>query len=413
MKKRLIPLLVIIVGIAVFQLLRLTAPEPEPVGETERSWPVQVMTAQPDTLSPAMPLYGEVIAPDLMTITAPVSGRIAQRPMGEGEAVEPGALLVVMDAADIQPLLAQARAEVADLEAQIRSERIRGETNRKALAREQAVRDSARRQLERTLSLQESKLAAQREVDNARDSLEQAELAVTLREQSLAEHPATLESLQARLQRAEAALSAAQRDAERASASAPFAGIVARVEVAVGDRVTANSPLLSLYRTEGLEVRARIPSPFAQALETEMNRGRPVTAVSGNGRYRLRLDRFAGESDPRGPLGIFRLREGSPALRPGDMVPLVVFQPPVDNLVPVPYSALYGSNALYVMTDEQRMHRVEVQRMGDWLREDGEYDALVRSDRLIEGVRIITTHLPNAIEGLKVSIAEAPGMPAQ
>ena len=159
--------------------------------------------------------------------------------------------------------------------------------------------------------------------------------------------------------------------------------------------------------------RARIPSPFAQALETEMNRGRPVTAVSGNGRYRLQLDRFAGESDPRGPLGIFRLREGSPALRPGDMVPLVVFRPPVDNLVPVPYSALYGSNALYVMTDEQRMHRVEVQRMGDWLREDGEYDALVRSDRLIEGVRIITTHLPNAIEGLKVSIAEAPGMPAQ
>ncbi|MFC4259800.1 efflux RND transporter periplasmic adaptor subunit [Marinobacter lacisalsi] len=408
MTRRLIPIVIIIAGLLVFQVLRMTRPEPEPVGQTERAWPVQVMSVAPASLRPALPVYGEVTAPDLMTVTASVSGQVSERPVGEGEAVNEGDLLVAMAPADVQPPLRQAQAEVADLAAQIRSEQIRAQTDRKALAREQAVRDSARRQLERTRSLQGSNLTSQRDVDNARDALEQAELAVTLREQNIAGHPATLASLEARLQRAEAALAAARRDAERATATAPFPGIVARVEVARGDRVTAGSPLLSLYRPDAMEIRARIPSAFARDLDAELDRGRAVEAVSEDRRYQFRLVRFAGESDPRGPLGIFRLQGDSSGLRPGELVPLVVFRPPLENVVAVPYSALYGSDDLYVMTDEQRMHRVPVERVGQVLVEDGHYDALVRSDRLNEGVRIITTHLPNAIEGLKVSVAKAP-----
>ena len=408
MIRRLIPVVIVVLGVAVFQLLRLTSPEPEAVGGTERAWPVQVMEVTPSTWRPALPVYGEVTAPDLMTVTAPLAGQIAERPVAEGDTVAEGDLLVAMAPADVQPLLAQADADVADLEAQIRSEQVRAETDRKALAREQAVRNSARRQLERTRSLQDSKLASQRDLDNARDALDQAELAVTLREQSIAGHPATLASLQARLQRAEAALAAARRDAERASAAAPFAGVVARVEVARGDRVTTGAPLLSLYRPAALEVRARIPSAFARDLESELARGREVAAVSEDGRFRLTLARFAGESDPRGPLGIFRVADDTPGLRPGDLMPLVVFRPPVDDVIAVPYDALYGSDSLYLMTDEERMHRVTVTRVGQVLREDGHYDALVRSDQLTAGDRIVTTHLPNAIEGLRVSVAEAP-----
>lgn len=76
--------------------------------------------------------------------------------------------------------------------------------------------------------------------------------------------------------------------------------MVARVEVAVGDRVTANSPLLSLYQPRALEVRARIPARFAQALEKSLEGGQPVQATSEDQRYRLALTGFAGESDPRG-----------------------------------------------------------------------------------------------------------------
>ncbi|MFW5825168.1 MAG: efflux RND transporter periplasmic adaptor subunit, partial [Marinobacter sp.] len=355
MIRRLIPLLVIVAGIAVFQLLKLTRPEPEPAGQTEREWPVQVMKAEFDDYRPALPVYGEVVAPDLMTVTAPVAGRIAERPAAEGETVARGDLLVALDPADVQPAVQQAEAEVDDLRAQLSSERVRSGSDRKALAREQAIRDSARRQLERTRSLLESNLASQRDLDSARDALEQAELAVTLREQALAEHPARLDSLEARLRRAEAALQTVRRDAERATARAPFDGVVARVEVAVGDRVTANTPLLALYRPGDLEVRARIPGRYAGALESELAGGQQVEALSEDRTRRLRLERFAGESDPRGPLGIFAPRDSQPGLRPGDMVPLVVLRPPLDSVVAVPYSALYGNDSLYVMTGEGRM----------------------------------------------------------
>ena len=408
MIRRLIPVLIIFAGAAVFQLLRMTSPEPEPVDQSERAWPVQVMKVAPASLRPALPVYGEVTAPDLMTVTASVSGQVAERPVGEGQAVDEGDLLVAMDAADVQPPLQQALSEVADIEAQVRSEEVRAETDRQALARERAVRDIARRQLERTRSLQGNNLTSQREVDSARDVLEQAEMAVIQRQQAIAGGPATLASLEARLQRAEAALAAARRDASRATATAPFAGVVARVEVAQGDRVAEGAPLLSVYQPGALEVRARIPSSFARDLEAGLAGGQSVEAVSEDGQYRFRLARFAGESDPRGPLGIFRLQDVTAGLRPGDMVPLVVFRPPLEEVVAVPYSALYGSDSLYVMTGDNRMHRLTVERVGQVLRENGDYDALVRSDRLNEGVRVITTHLPNAIEGLRVSVAEAP-----
>ena len=49
--------------------------------------------------------------------------------------------------------------------------------------------------------------------------------------------------------------------------------------------------------------------------------------------------------------------------------------------------------------------------MGE-LREDGRAQLLVRSDALREGDRVIVTHLPNAIDGLRVKTAEpAPALP--
>ncbi|SFR62481.1 Barrel-sandwich domain of CusB or HlyD membrane-fusion [Marinobacter daqiaonensis] len=407
MMRYLIPAVILIAAVAVFQILKLTRPEPEVAGQTERSWPVQVMPATPSAHRPALPVYGEVTAPEMMNIVASVSGRVARRPVSEGQRVAEGELLVAMDPADFRPPLVQAEAEVSDLEAQIQGEKTRAETDREALALERAVRDSARRQLERTRSLLGNNLVSQRDLDTARDALEQAKLAVIMREQSLAEHPARLRSLEARLERAEAALAMARRDARRSEVAAPFDGIVARVEVAPGDQVAARSPLLSIYQPERLEVRARVPSRFASGLEMAMTEGSGVEAISEDGRIHLELVRFAGESDPRGPEGIFRIKQGGTLLRPGAMLPLVVFRPPERDVIAVPYSALHGIDSLYVMTEEGRMHRVTVTRIGETLRDDGHLDALVRSDQLVGGEKIIVTHLPNAIEGLKVSEVEA------
>jgi len=77
----------------------------------------------------------------------------------------------------------------------------------------------------------------------------------------------------------------------------------------------------------------------------------------------------------------------------------------------VPYSALYGADTLYAVDADSRLQRLRVERVGEARGNDAQggdaRNLLVRSAELQAGMRIITTHLPNAMSGLKVDIAGA------
>ena len=72
------------------------------------------------------------------------------------------------------------------------------------------------------------------DVDQAREQLARARLAVTLREQAIAEHPARLAALEAKLAEAE-------RDAARGEIGAPFAARIGMVEAGGGGSAPAQS----------------------------------------------------------------------------------------------------------------------------------------------------------------------------
>ncbi|MGM0536154.1 MAG: efflux RND transporter periplasmic adaptor subunit [Pseudomonadota bacterium] len=405
MLRRLLPLLILALGVAAFLWLRATRPESASVTPEERTWRVETLSAKPADHVPALPLYGEVTAPERLTVTAPLAGRIAERPVREGQRVARGDLLVALDEADVRPPVEQAEAEVADRRAQIENERVRHESDRATLERERELLDTARRQLERTRSLVERNLASQSELDTARNELARARVTVASRERAIAEHPARLARLEASLASATAALATARRDAERSRVEAPFDGIVTRIRVAPGDQVAARSELLSVYPEEGLELRARIPGRHQAELLQALKEGMRLEA-SGEDGVRFVLVGLAGESDPAGTEAIFRLEAGGEGLRPGSLLSVSLARPAVPDSLPVPDSALYGNEALYLMDDEGRMQRLTVTRHGEVVRDDGERWALVSSDALDDGDRVITTHLPNAIEGLRVEAAE-------
>jgi len=405
MYKRLIPLIIIAAGIAGFMILKATRPQPAEVAATERSWRVQVQDVVPGTSVPVLPLYGEVVAPDQQTVTATLAGRIAERPASEGSQVRQGDLLLALDDADIEPALAQARAQVEDLQAQIRSEQVRHRNDQRALASEQAIVDNARRQFERIESLVGRNLASRENLEVATDALARAELTVSTRERAIDEHPARLQSLQARLLQANANLAATERDSERARVAAPFDGVVTNVQVAVGDQVSRNQSLLSIYPIAGLEVRARVPEVFQRELLAALERGETLQARTRGGEHRFVLSRFAGLADPSGTEAVLTL-EGEPSgLRPGALVPLTLERPAREQAVEVPFSALYGADSVYLMTDDQRMQRVQVERIGEAVASNGERRLLIAGDQLTPGARLITTHLPNAMTGLKVEVA--------
>ena len=412
MSRKLLPLLMIALGIAGFLLLKATRPEPAEVSATERSWLVQVQKVKPTRATPVLPLYGEVVAPDLQTITATLAGRIDRLPVREGQQVSEGDLLVALDSADIEPVLAQARAQVADLEAQVRSEQVRYRNDQQSLESEKAILDNARRQFERIQSLVERNLASRENLEAATDALARAELTVRTRERAIAEHPARLQSLEARLSQARASLSTAELDGERAVSTAPFDGMVTNLQVAAGDQVSRNQALLSIYPIQGLEVRARVPQMYLGELVDALAKGATLTATTEDSGQRFELVRFAGLSDPAGTEAVLELNGESGALRPGALQPLLLQRPARDNLITIPFSALYGADSVYIMTDDNRMQRVTVQRVGEALSENGERRLLIASEHLKPGMRLITTHLPNAITGLKVKLADSKGAPA-
>ena len=400
--RRLLPLIILALGIGGFALLKLSRPEPETVRAQERSWLVDVAEVAPGEHTPVLSLYGEVVAPDQQRITAPVAGRIGARPVREGQRVQQGDLLVALDEADIQPLVQQAEADVSDLQAQIASEKVRHSNDKTALEGEKAILDNARRQFERTQSLVSRKLASQEALDAAADALARARLTVTARQRSIAEHPSRLNSLHARLDRAEAALSSIRLDAQRARVTAPFDGIVTGVQVATGDRVNKHAALLSVYPDQGLELRATVPDRYRAELLKALDERNTLTAESSDGRYRFTLDRFAGTSSPSGTEAILLLNGKDDGLRPGGLLPVTLQRPSISDSVAIPYSALYGSDSVYRMTSEGRMQRIHVERLGEVAVEDGGRHVLVASPDLASGQSLIVTHLPNAMSGLKV-----------
>jgi len=407
MFKRLIPLVILAAGVLGFLFLKMTRPEPAQVSATERSWRVQVQTVEPGAHTPMLPLYGEVVAPEQMSVVATLAGRIGERPVAEGQRVSAGDLLVALDSQDIEPVLAQARAQVVDLEAQIQSEQVRYRNDQTALKSEQAILANARRQLERTRSLVDRNLASRENLESVTDGAARAELTVSIRQRAIDEHPARRQSLEARLTQAEATLATTQRDAERSRVIAPFDGVITDVQVAVGDQVTRNQKLLSVYAVKGLELRARVPDRYRAELLGALAEGKDLYAYGDNREIRFRLERFAGTSDPAGTEAILVLAGDAAGLRPGALLPVSLERPERSESVAIPFSALYGADSVYLVADDSRMRRVSVERVGEVLSENGERSLLIASEALKPGARLIITHLPNALTGLKVDVAGA------
>lgn len=410
MIRKFLPVLIIIAGIAVFALLKATRPEPAEATATERTWRVSIQEVELASRVPVLPLYGEITAPDQQRITATLAGRVAEKTVSDGVRVQQGDLLLALDEADIAPVMDQARSQVADLEAQIRSEQVRYRNDQKALTSERAILENARRQHERVRSLVDRNLASRENLEAATDGLARAELTVTSRERAIDEHPARLQSLEAKLTQARANLASVELDSGRARVQAPFEGVVTDVQVAVGDQVSPNQALFSLYPVAGLEIRARVPQMFQAELLAALERDEKLTAQTDDG-HTFKLTRFAGLSDPAGTEAVFQLQSEPRGLRPGALRALTLHRPSRDNTIAVPFSAIYGADSVYIMTDDSRMQRVPVQRIGEALSENGERRLLIASDQLHPGMRLITTHLPNAITGLKVELADDGGEP--
>ena len=401
LKRILLPVAILVVAVAAFAWLRATKPVQPPPKPQEKVWRVEVIEAEPARRAPTLTLYGRVETPTRVRPAAPGAGVVTEVPAREGQRFTAGTLLLALDPRDFTPAVTQARAELADLDAQLDTERLRVRADRTALGQERTLLALAEAAVERAQRLKSRELGSDTALDDAQAALGRQRLAVTSRQLAVDGAAARLTQLEARRARQQATLEAAELALERSRVVAPFDGIVADVHVAPGDRVQVGSALLEIYPADALEVRARVAQRYQQELLAALDGATPPraqTTIAGR-ELTLPLRRIAGAGDPSGIDAFFALPDAT-GVRLGALLDLALLRPVVEDAVAVPYRALYGNGRVYLLRDG-RMHGVDVELLGPAA--DGDVSlALVRGAGLAAGDQVIVTHLPNAIDGLPV-----------
>jgi multidrug efflux pump subunit AcrA (membrane-fusion protein) len=405
MRKGLMPLLIVLGAIALFAILKMTKPAQPPVQVQQKVWPVTAMTVQAETLAPVISLYGTVESNALVTAAAPVAGVVASLPVKEGQAFQKGDPLVALAQADIELPYQIAKADVADTEAELRIQGLLYEANRKRLDKEKRVLKIKQDDVKRNGQLIKKDLVSKSTLDASKEAMVRQEYTVVGAQLAVEENKAKVAQLEARLEKAKANLAQAEINRERGNVIAPYDGRIAKVSVAEGDRVAANAAMVSYYGLDSLELRAKIPGFQLDKVYDAIEDGVTLAAeLKLNGHaYKLPLKRLAGEATPSGLDAFFAVPATAKTARPGDLWQVNLYGQPVPNVMAVPYSALYGADRVYIVVDGQ-LKSVTIQNVGEVMM-DGQVWAMVRGD-LPDGAQVATTHLPNAINGLKVSVVE-------
>ena len=401
--KIILPLVVIVIAAGLFQHLKASKPERKKPVLKEKVWQVAVISATKQNLSPSLELYGRVESPELLQAAAPGAGVVSEVLVQSGSRVTPGQLLVKIDSRDFESALVQAESVLQDIENQISELKIRHQSNQNALKTERQLLQLAEDEVERLLKLKKQNLSADTILNEARSALGRQQLSVFSREYEVDSYPVQVEKLEARKNQNQAKLAEARLRIERSEVFAPYEAIISDVPVSVGDRVATGQILVALYPVNNLEVRAHIPARYIPRIQQSMSKGLTQLAriTMPDINLQLELVRLAGKAEPSGVDAYFRAGQSSSQLRLGALLPLNLDLPVENDVIAVPYQAIYGNSRLYLLK-ENRLQGVDVESVGQYSSDDGKALLLVKSPQVNSDDKIVITHLPNAMSGLKV-----------
>lgn len=407
-----LPLLILLLAGAAAAALIATKPKAKPVAVAERAWLISTTKASPARHAPSVTLYGRVESLWSSELTAGVAADVQAVKVVEGDRVSNGAELIHLDDRDERLELAQRDAELKQTEARIATEITRHKANLEALPREQSLLKLTRGEVSRLQDLVKRKVGAQSALDTALQALERQAISLSSRQQAVDEHEARLAEVEAARDRAEALRDQARLELERTTVRAPFNGRIAKVLVSPGRRARVGDPLVSLYDTDELVIRAQLPNRHLPAIRAAMTAGQPlsVRGVIDGISIGADLRSLAGEaaSGTGGVDGLFRVSDGGEQISQGRFVRVALSLPSRDDLIALPHESIYGTDRIYILDENSRMRSQRVERVGEVRVANGETRVLVRAEGLAAGATVVTTQLPNALDGLRVQVVKEP-----
>ncbi len=403
-KRVVLPVMIILLAIAGFILLKTTKPVAEVIEKTESVWRVQTVPVIVSSYAPERIIYGRIETPKQTTLTAGVNADVISVNKYEGQHVTKGEVVIQLDPVDEQLVLQQRQADIAELNALIEVEQNVNQRDKSLLKNQQELLKLSEAAVERATRLGKSKLASQVTLDDALAAQQQQLITVTNLQHAIKEYPARLAQLQARLERAQSLLNQSERTINRTVIRSPFSGRISELSVSEGERVRLGDNLITIYDLQQLELRAQIPNLIVKQLNAMIASGTPIKAhaIINGEPAEFELSRLSGEvqTESGGIEALFSLI-GEKTFALGTFVELTLQLARHDNVISLPYNALYGLDRVYKIID-QHLIATPVTIIGERIFSNGERHILVQSDQLTERDNVITTQLPNATSGLKV-----------
>jgi HlyD family secretion protein len=226
-----------------------------------------VASCRPSAPADRIRASGQVEATDVQ-VSAQVAGRLERFPVVEGQRVEPGAVLAVLDTSDTQLALARAKAERDQAAAQVRLLRAgsRIEDVRQAdaqvasadadVAAANADLTAAQADVERFESLLASNSGSRKQRDDAvaRRDMTQARVRAaqersraaseTLRRLRAGSRPEEVQGAEARVAVTNAQIATYEKAIADATVTAPIGGVVTQTIADAGEQIAPRMPLL-------------------------------------------------------------------------------------------------------------------------------------------------------------------------
>lgn len=399
------PALILIGAFAIVVVLVMTRDRKVPEPARERSWVVDVVTAEPATMNPTLEVFGVVQSPQDAELSAAVEAIVTRLAVRDGETVEEGQTLIELDGRDARFELQQAEADLKEVSAQLRIARIRLTRSRQAAEKEGELLAITADRARRADEIFSEGLLSKSDMDTASENLARQQLALNQAELAVEENEAKITELEARMARLRALRDRANLDLERTVIKAPFPGVISAMQVSEGDRVRPGDKLMRLQNPNSIEVRAQLPTRFARAISEGMQESANVAALVEVEDRRLegRVERVSGQTNEAsgGVDSFIGFGDDVTGLRLGSTVRVLLELPAEQNVIAVPGEAVYGSDRVYKL-NEGRMQPVTVERVGEREYADGRTEVLLRSAEISAGDRIVVTKLANASEGLLV-----------
>lgn len=382
--------------------------------DVEAPTPVQVETVRKGPIDHIVTADAVLYPVNQANVTAKINSPVRRVLVNRGDHVKAGQLLIELETKDLAAMANESKSLYDQSQAALQT--VTGSTvvedKSKAqndLASAQQALDAAKKVYDSRVALQSQGALAQRQVDDARVSLAQAQAAYDIAKNHL-------ETLNSVGQREQIRAAQAQVDAAKAhydnsevqlsygQITSPISGVVSDRSAYPGEMPASGTPLISIVDISSVVARANVPVREAAAVQV----GRPATITGPGGDVSGKVTVVSPAVDPNTTTVEVWVQAPNPGekLKPGDTVHVAIKAETLQDATLVSASAILnsdeGGQMVVVVTPDNVAHQHKVSlgiRQG--------INVQIVSG-VNEGDKVVTVGGLGLDDGSKVIVKEAP-----